>query len=50
MMKFNSNDITRLIRACREYQEQTGSEYMWEEYERLITKLTYYEEENCTDD
>ena len=46
MMKFNSNDITRLIRACREYQQQTGSEYMWEEYEKLIDKLTYYEEEN----
>jgi len=46
MMKFNSSDITRLIRACRNYQEETGSEYMWEEYEKLIDKLTYYEEEN----
>ena len=50
MMKFNSKDITRLIRACRNYQEETSSEYMWEEYERLITKLSYYEEENCISD
>ena len=50
MMKFHSDDITRLIRACRFYQDQTGSDYMWEEYERLITKLSYYEEENCISD
>ena len=46
MMKFNSDDITRLVRACRNYQEETGSEYMWEQYEKLIEKLEYYEEEN----
>ena len=45
-MKFNSDDITRLVRACRNYQEETGSEYMWEQYEKLIEKLEYYEEEN----
>ena len=28
------------------YQDQTGSEYMWEQYEKLITKLEYYEEEH----
>ena len=46
MMKFNSDDITRLIRACKNYQDETGSEYMWEKYEKLIEKLEYYEEEN----
>ena len=46
MMKFNSDDITRLVRACRNYQEETGSEYMWEQYEKLIEKLEYYEDEN----
>ena len=46
MMKFNSDDITRLVRACKNYQEETGSEYMWEQYEKLIEKLEYYEEEN----
>ena len=46
MMKFNSDDITRLFRACRNYQDETGSEYMWEQYEKLIEKLEYYEDEN----
>ena len=46
MMKFNSDDITRLIRACRNYQDETGSEYMWEQYEKPIEKLEYYEDEN----
>ena len=46
MMKFNSDDITRLIRACKNYQDETGSEYMWEQYEKLIEKLEYYEDEN----
>ena len=50
MMKLNSNDIVRLMLACKKYQDFTGSEYMWDEYERLITKLSYYEEENCTED
>ena len=45
-MKLNSDDVTRLIRACRTYQDQTGSEYMWDQYEKLIDKLQYYEEEN----
>ena len=45
-MKLNSDDITRLIRACRNYQDQTGSEYIWEQYENLIGKLEYYDEEN----
>jgi hypothetical protein len=46
MMKFKSDDITRLVRACRMYQDQTGSEYMWDQYEKLIEKLEYYEEEH----
>jgi hypothetical protein len=50
MMRLNSTDINRLIRACKMYQETTGSDYMYDEYERLMTKLRYYEEENCLDD
>ena len=49
-MKLNSADITRLMLACKYYQDQTGSEYIWDEYEHLITKLGYYKEENCPDD
>ena len=50
MMRLNSADITRLILACELYKDYTGSEYMWEEYERLVTKLKYYEEENCVEE
>lgn len=50
MMKLNKHDINRLIRACEMYKDATGSEYMWDEYEHLVTKLRYYEEENCVDD
>jgi hypothetical protein len=48
-MRLNVDDIARLIRACRVYQEHTGSEYMWDQYDKLIEKLEYYQEENCVD-
>ncbi|AMO43433.1 hypothetical protein Np050604_189 [Cyanophage S-RIM44] len=48
-MKLNTDDISRLVRACRMYQDNTGSEYLWDEYEHLIHKLEYYEEEHCTE-
>tara|TARA_B100000035_G_C20906252_1_gene511803 strand:+ start:573 stop:674 length:102 start_codon:yes stop_codon:yes gene_type:complete len=32
------------------YKDYTGSEYMWDEYDRLEKKLMYYEEENCVED
>ncbi len=44
-MRLNDSDITRLITACRLYQEKTGSEYMWDEYDHLITKLNTYKEQ-----
>jgi len=50
MMKLTSGDINRLIRACEMYKDQTGSEYMWDEYEHLVKKLRYYQEENCAED
>jgi hypothetical protein len=50
MMRLNATDITRLILACKTYQDTTGSEYIWDEYEHLITKLKYYAEENCVED
>ena len=49
MMRLNASDITRLILACKTYQDTTGSEYIWDEYEHLIAKLEYYAEENCTE-
>ena len=38
-MQFKECDIHRLVTACKVYQEQTGSEYMWDEYQHLIEKL-----------
>ena len=49
-MRFSADEVSRLIRACELYKDYTGSEYMWEEYERLVTKLQYYEEENYQED
>ena len=44
-MRLNDSDITRLITACKLYQEKTGSEYMWDEYNDLINKLNTYKEQ-----
>ena len=44
-MRFNEDDVTRLIRACELYQSRTGSEYMWEQYDDLINKLKTYQDQ-----
>ena len=44
-MRLNDSDITRLVKACQLYQEKTGSEYMWDEYNDLIQKLNTYKEQ-----
>ena len=43
-MRLNDTDISRLIAACLLYQERTGSEYMWEQYDDLINKLNAYQD------
>ena len=48
-MRFNETDITRIITACKVYQDQTGSEWMWEQYETLINKIRTYKEQYSTD-
>lgn len=45
-MQFNEKDLSRLLKACEVYQDQTGSEYMWDEYAHLIHKLKNYEIEH----
>ena len=47
-MRFKEHDIYRLINACKIYQDQTGSEWMWEQYDDLIQKLQSYKEEHCS--
>ena len=48
-MRLNTCDIYRLKQACKLYQEKTGSEWMWEQYDDLIQKLHVYHEEYCVD-
>ena len=48
-MRLNDSDITRLITACKLYQERTGSEYMWEQYDDLINKLRAYQDNYSAD-
>ena len=47
-MRFKNDDISRLIRACELYQESTGSEWMWEQDNKLIDKLQLYQEQNLS--
>ena len=49
-MRLNDTDITRLITACKLYQEKTGSEYMWEQYDDLINKLNAYQDNYSADE
>lgn len=46
MYKLNSSDIDYLLLACSRYQEQTGSEEMWDVYNELKEKLYTYREQN----
>ena len=48
-MRLNDTDISRLITACKLYQERTGSEYMWEQYDDLINKLNAYQDNYSAD-
>ena len=49
IMRLNDSDILRLINACKVYQDQTGSEWMWEQYETLVGKLEIYKDQYSTD-
>jgi hypothetical protein len=49
-MRLNDTDITRLITACKLYQEHTGSEWMWEQYDDLINKLKTYKDQYSTEE
>ena len=42
-MRLSESDVFRLKRACRLTMEASGSEYIWDQYEKLIGKL----EEMC---
>ncbi len=46
MYRLRENDIEYLVLACKAYQQNTGSEYLWEKYENLVEKLILYKEQN----
>lgn len=46
MYRLNSSDIDYLILACNAYQENTGSEEMWDVFSDLKEKLYTYMEQN----
>lgn len=39
MKDFSEVEILRLILACRTAAEQSGSEFIWDQYDALIKKL-----------
>ena len=45
MIQFNKDDVCQLIRAVQKLKESTGSEYMWDQYEKLEQKIRFYGEE-----
>ena len=48
MYQLKENDIHRLITACKHYQNETGSEFIWAEYQDLVDKLKLYVEQNLS--
>ena len=46
MYNLNCNDVNRLVRACELYKDFTGSDFMWEEYDKLVRKLKTYGDQN----
>jgi hypothetical protein len=49
MYSLQEKDIYRLISACRHYMSQTSSEYTYDEYSRILTKLENYLFQNFPD-
>ena len=49
MIQFNAAECDRIIKGLVKLQEQTGSEYMWDEYETLAEKVKCYREQVTTD-
>ena len=37
MMRFQEEDLERMVRACQLYQQHTAAE--WEEYSKIISKI-----------
>lgn len=48
MYHFNKNDIAKLIKACECYKLESGSEFIFDQYDELVKKLKTYLEQNIS--
>ena len=46
MYNLSSKDVNRIITACKDYATNTGSEWMYDEYQTIIKKLCIYLDQN----
>lgn len=50
MIQFNEDEVCQMVRAITYYRDQvSGSDYMWDQYNDVITKLYAYGEEASPD-
>ena len=50
MIQFNEDEVCKLIKAVQWYRDMvTGSDYMWDEYNDVLTKLHSYGEDASPD-
>ena len=46
MIQFKEDEVCQMVRAITYYRDQvTGNEYMWDQYNDLVSKLYQYGEE-----
>lgn len=45
MIQFNKAEVCELLRAIECYKDHTGSEHMWDKYDKLQTKVFNYGQE-----
>ena len=49
MIRFTEDEVYTLVAGLELCKQRTGSEYMWEQYDKLQSKLMSYGEEVTTD-
>lgn len=49
MIRFTEDEVCTLVAGLELCKHRTGSEYMWEQYDKLQSKLMSYGEEVTTD-
>ena len=46
MYRLTEHDLGWLVTACQRYKDQTGSVYMWDEYNNLQKRLETFMDQN----